>query len=139
MDLGFFVSGAVWGARFSPTPRRYDLARLAADAGRAAALQAFDRGAYGHAVSLPAAEQLDERFRDHPNNRPFADCLGACPSLREVFEELAAPKAPSSTSSPRGRTPSPPTSTATSGSTWPSSPRSGGTGWPFSSWSPGTS
>jgi hypothetical protein len=86
---GHFFSGA----RVLRSPRRYDLARLAADAERAAAIQAFGRGAYGHAISLPAAEQLDERFRDHPNNHPFADVLGACPSLREVFEDLASPKA----------------------------------------------
>jgi hypothetical protein len=81
------------GARVLCSPRRYDLARLAADAERAAARQGFDRGAYGHSISLPAAEQLDERFREHPNNLPFADALGACRSLREIFDELASPKA----------------------------------------------
>ncbi len=70
----------------------YDLERLRKEAARAMDLQGFDAGAYGHSISVPAAEQIDERFRAHTNNQPYADALGSCPYLAEIFNGFTAAK-----------------------------------------------
>jgi hypothetical protein len=70
----------------------YDVAALSREVAIARAVQDFERGAYGHSISLPAAQQLDPLARRHHNNLPFADVLDRCPYLAEILAGLEAPK-----------------------------------------------
>lgn len=78
----------MWKSRTS-----YDVAALLEEVGRARARLDFDRGRYGHCISLPAADDLAAQYRTHPNNLPFAGALAECPTLRRIFDALEAEKA----------------------------------------------
>jgi len=70
----------------------YDVATLAREVAVARAVQDFEHGAYGHSISLPAAEQLDQLGRKHHNNLPFADVLERCPYMAQILAGFEAPK-----------------------------------------------
>jgi hypothetical protein len=71
----------------------YDLAALREEVARARARQDFSEGAYGHCISLPAAEDLAAEYRTHHNNVPFSGALADCPTMRTLFDSLQTEKA----------------------------------------------
>ncbi len=75
------------------SPRQFDAERLAAEVAVARNVSEFDEGPYGNCISLPAAEDLHERFRDHHNNVPCSDALRQCPYMREIFDGFLTEKA----------------------------------------------
>jgi hypothetical protein len=66
----------------------YDVARLEQDLDAATANWSWEQGVFGHALSLPAAEQLCQAARHHYNNLPFADRLGDCPYFQFVLDSF---------------------------------------------------
>jgi hypothetical protein len=52
----------------------------------------WSRGAYGHALSLPAYRQLHPYSRYDYGNYPCAALLDECPGFRQLFESLACEK-----------------------------------------------
>lgn len=71
----------------------YDLDALRGELLIARAIQSFEQGAFGHSISLPAARDLSETYRAHRNNVPLSGALERCPTLRGIFDSLAAEKA----------------------------------------------
>jgi hypothetical protein len=75
---------------------RYDpgvpLAALVEETRRVSAGWDWRRGAFGHALSLPRAEQLHPYRRYGYENHPCAGVLDACPALRAVFDSLRTEK-----------------------------------------------
>jgi hypothetical protein len=65
---------------------------LREDARRAVAGWDWNRGAFGHALSLPASRDLHPYARHRYHNHPCAGLLGRCPHLRAVFEMLLCEK-----------------------------------------------
>jgi len=53
----------------------------------------WNRGAYGHALSLPARRQLHPHGRYRYENHPCLGVLGQLPAFREVFDALECEKA----------------------------------------------
>jgi hypothetical protein len=68
------------------------LEELVRDARRAAESWDWSRGAFGHALSLPAYRQLHPYSRYDYGNYPCAALLDDCPAFRQLFESLACEK-----------------------------------------------
>ncbi|TFG85651.1 MAG: hypothetical protein E4H18_05190 [Hyphomicrobiales bacterium] len=75
-----------------PYAPAYDLERLRADAANAMEGWAWRRGAYGHALSLPAPEQLHGRCRYSYQNHPCTGQLDLCSYFQEIFDSFQCPK-----------------------------------------------
>jgi hypothetical protein len=52
----------------------------------------WSRGAFGHALSLPARHQLHPYSRNDYGNYPCAGVLDRCPGFRRLFDSLACEK-----------------------------------------------
>lgn len=78
------------------TLQRYDLGvpldGLVRETRRASAGWDWRRGAYGHALSLPAYGDLHPYARWGYQNHPCTGFLARCPILRDVFESLRCDK-----------------------------------------------
>lgn len=68
------------------------LAELVADMRRAVAGWDWSRGAYGHALSLPAYHELHPYSRYSYQNFPCSGVLARCPALRALFASLRCDK-----------------------------------------------
>jgi hypothetical protein len=68
------------------------LAELVRDARRATEGWDWTRGAFGHALSLPSADQLHPYSRYDYGNYPCAGVLDRCPGFRHVFDSFACEK-----------------------------------------------
>lgn len=68
------------------------LADLVRDVRRAAEDWDWQRGAYGHALSLPAPEELHPRGRYLYENSPCTGLLDGAPALRALFDALRCEK-----------------------------------------------
>ncbi|PRP91646.1 hypothetical protein ENSA5_54060 [Enhygromyxa salina] len=67
---------------------QYDLALLERDLEAACAGWDWSEGVFGHALSLPAPEQLCEPARRHYNNLPFANRLASCPYFQSILDSF---------------------------------------------------
>lgn len=72
---------------------RFDSEQLAAEVALARSISEFSDGPYGNCISLPAAEDVSQPFRDHHNNVPFTGALSQCPYMREIFDSFLTEKA----------------------------------------------
>lgn len=70
----------------------FPLDGLVRDTRRAIERWDWSRGAYGHALSLPAHRQLHPYGRYGYENFPCAALLGQCPLFRQIFEGLECEK-----------------------------------------------
>jgi hypothetical protein len=68
------------------------LSELVRDAERAIEGWDWGRGAFGHALSVPAADQLHPYGRYDYGNYPCAGLLDQCPGFRRLFDSLACEK-----------------------------------------------
>lgn len=66
----------------------YDIERLDRDLETATANWSWAQGVFGHALSLPAPEQLCEAARHHYNNLPFGDRLRDCPYFQLILDSF---------------------------------------------------
>jgi hypothetical protein len=71
----------------------FDLERLAEEVSIARGIMEFRDGPYGNCISLPAARDVSEPFRNHHNNVPFADALESCPYIKQIFDSFLTEKA----------------------------------------------
>lgn len=71
----------------------FDLDALRCEVARARNIQDFNRGAYGHCISLPGRGDLTEPYRTHHNNIPFSGALLQCPLLKKIFGQFQTEKA----------------------------------------------
>ena len=78
--------------RVLTTGQAYDCEKLTREAALARRIQGYDKGAFGHSISLPSEEEVDPRFKVHHNNLPFSGALAGCPYLRSIFESFRAKK-----------------------------------------------
>ena len=79
-------------ARVLKGDQLFDVSTLAREVSIARGVQDFDQGVFGHAISLPAANQLAPEARNHHNNIPFADVLDRCPYMASILESFETPK-----------------------------------------------
>ncbi len=70
----------------------YDVDALREEVRRARARQEFDRGLYGHCISLPSEGDLAAAYRTHHNNVPYSGALAECPTMRTIFDSLETEK-----------------------------------------------
>ena len=63
----------------------------------------WGRGAYGHALSLPAYRELHPYARYTYENYPCAGLLDECPAFRDLFESLRCGLIPPASPRPRLR------------------------------------
>lgn len=71
----------------------FDLDALRHEVAQARSIQDFEKGAYGHCISLPCAEDMPEAYRTHHNNVPFSGALRRCPLARRIFDQFRTEKA----------------------------------------------